>query len=122
MAWAAAWGAAWVATGRAGTRGALKRQNRSAATQAVTASDIVAGEAGLVDIDMVEAVDYYRTPRGERPGSPNRLRFTSTAAAVGYDAFHLADHLLTQPLQIIIGSRSRDLSPKGHRCSGMTMR
>lgn len=62
-------------------------------------------KAGLNDIDMVEAVDYYRTPRGERPGSPNKLRFTSTAAAVGYDAFHLADHLLTQPLQIIIGSR-----------------
>lgn len=62
-------------------------------------------KAGLNDIDLVEAVDYYRTPRGERPGSPNKLRFTSTAAAVGYDAFHLADHLLTQPLQIIIGSR-----------------
>ena len=62
-------------------------------------------KAGLNDIDLMEAVDYYRTPRGERPGSPNKLRFTSTAAAVGYDAFHLADHLLTQPLQIIIGSR-----------------
>lgn len=62
-------------------------------------------KAGLTDIDIVEAVDYYRTPRGEQPGSPNKLRFISTAAAVGYDAFHLAEHLLTQPLQIIIGGR-----------------
>lgn len=25
--------------------------------------------------------------------------------AVGFDAFHLAEHLLTQPLQIIVGSK-----------------
>ncbi|MFH4094922.1 alpha/beta hydrolase, partial [Acinetobacter baumannii] len=31
------------------------------------------------------------------------LRFSGLAAAVGFDAFHLAEHLLTQPLQIVIG-------------------
>jgi fermentation-respiration switch protein FrsA (DUF1100 family) len=60
--------------------------------------------AGITDIDIVEAVAYYTTPRGQQPGSPNKLRLTSTGAAVNWDAFHLADHLLTQPLQIIIGS------------------
>jgi fermentation-respiration switch protein FrsA (DUF1100 family) len=61
--------------------------------------------AGITDIDIVEAVEYYTTPRGQSSGSPNKLRFTSVGAAVGWDAFHLAEHLLTQPLQIIIGGR-----------------
>ncbi|MFT3975553.1 MAG: alpha/beta hydrolase [Sphingomonas bacterium] len=58
---------------------------------------------GITDIDVVEAVDYYTTQRGQHPGSPNQLRVTSTGAAFNWDAFHLADKLLTQPLQIVIG-------------------
>lgn len=61
-------------------------------------------QAGINDIDIVEAIDYYTTPRGQQPGSPNKLRFTSTGAAVGWDAFHFAEVLLTQPLHIVIGS------------------
>ena len=61
-------------------------------------------QAGLDNIDIVEAVDYYTTPRGQQPGSPNKLRLTSTGAAVGWDAFHFAEVLLTQPLHIVIGS------------------
>ena len=57
----------------------------------------------ITDIDVVEAVDYYTTQRGQQPGSPNRLNVVSTGAAFNWDAFHLADHLLTQPLQIIVG-------------------
>lgn len=63
-------------------------------------------KAGLTDIDFVGAVDYYRTPRGQHPGSPNKLRFSSLAPSVGFDPYHLAEHLLTQPLQIIIGNRA----------------
>lgn len=58
---------------------------------------------GITDIDVVEAVDYYTTPRGQKAGSPNRLNVTSTGAAFTWDAFHLAEKLLTQPLQIIVG-------------------
>lgn len=61
-------------------------------------------QAGITDIDIIEAVEYYTTPRGQRPGSPNRLRFSGLAPAVGFDAFHLAEQLLTQPLQVVIGS------------------
>lgn len=57
------------------------------------------------DIDLREAYEYYRTPRGQHPCSTNRLRFTSMAAILGFDAFHLAGLLLTQPLQIIVGSQ-----------------
>lgn len=58
---------------------------------------------GLTDVDVVEAVDYYTTQRGQKPGSPNKLNVVSTGAAFAWDAFHLADKLLTQPLQIIVG-------------------
>lgn len=62
-------------------------------------------QAGINDIDIVEAVDYYTTPRGQQPGSPNKLYFAGLAPAVSFDAFHLIDHLLTQPLHIVIGDK-----------------
>lgn len=60
-------------------------------------------QSGITDVDVAEAVDYYRTPRGQQPGSPNKLRFSSIGAAASWDAFHLAEQLLTQPLQIVVG-------------------
>ncbi|MDQ8014567.1 MAG: alpha/beta hydrolase [Flavobacterium nitrogenifigens] len=63
-------------------------------------------QAGINDIDIVEAVDYYTTPRGQKACSPNKLLFSGLAAAVGFDAFHLAEHLLTQPLHIVIGEKT----------------
>jgi hypothetical protein len=55
---------------------------------------------------MLEAVDYYRTPRGQHEGASNQLRFRSVASVLAFDAFHLAEELLTQPLQIIVGNRA----------------
>ncbi|ONF73712.1 alpha/beta hydrolase [Amycolatopsis keratiniphila] len=60
-------------------------------------------KAGITDIDIVNAVEYYTTDRGQSAGSPNKLRFSGLEAAVGFDAFHLAEVLLTQPLQVIVG-------------------
>lgn len=57
------------------------------------------------DIDLREAYEYYRTPRGQHPNSPNKCHFTGMGAIIGFDAFHLVDMLLTQPLQIIVGSQ-----------------
>jgi fermentation-respiration switch protein FrsA (DUF1100 family) len=62
-------------------------------------------QAGLTDIDIVEAVDYYTTPRGQQPGSPNKMYFVSMAHMLAFDAFYLAEELLTQPLQIIVGDK-----------------
>ena len=61
--------------------------------------------AGITEIDVTEAVDYYTTSRGQSVNSPNKLHFTSMGSVIGFDAFHLADTLLTQPLQIIVGSK-----------------
>ncbi|MFJ7371127.1 alpha/beta hydrolase [Lysinibacillus sp. NPDC098008] len=60
-------------------------------------------QAGITDIDIKEAIDYYTTPRGQSPNSPNKLNFTSMASVIAFDAFHLVGELLTQPLQIIVG-------------------
>ena len=61
-------------------------------------------QAGIKDVDMLQAIDYYLTPRGQQPGSPNKLRLTSAGAALGWDAFHLAEVLLTQPLHVVFGA------------------
>ncbi|HCR0084092.1 TPA: alpha/beta hydrolase [Klebsiella aerogenes] len=58
---------------------------------------------GIEDIDITEAVDYYTTPRGQQPGSPNKLRFTSTIPVLNWDAFAFTEKLLIQPLHIVIG-------------------
>lgn len=64
-----------------------------------------AEEAGVTGLDSLEAVDYYRTPRGRHERASNRLRFRSVASVLAFDAFHLVETLLTQPLQIIVGNR-----------------
>lgn len=54
-------------------------------------------QAGMDDIDLVQAVDYYRTPRGQNECAPNRLRFTSLGSVLAFDAFHLVEELLIHP-------------------------
>lgn len=65
-------------------------------------------KAGIDDIDIVEAVKYYRTSRSQQPGSSNKLRFTSTIGALNWDAFAFTEQLLTQPLHIMIDDRPGD--------------
>jgi Hydrolases of the alpha/beta superfamily len=61
--------------------------------------------AGLTDIDVLEATDYYKTDRGYQPNGVARTLFSHSAVAIGWDAFHLAEVLLTQPLLIIAGDK-----------------
>lgn len=61
--------------------------------------------AGLTDIDTTEAITYYRTERGSNEHSTNRRLLRSDSLLLGYDAFHLADQLMTQPLQVILAGR-----------------
>ena len=60
---------------------------------------------GVSDIDVLEATDYYRTSRGEKPHGASSGLYSHNAAAVGWDAFHLAEVLLTQPLIVVIGDK-----------------
>ncbi|WP_440554491.1 alpha/beta hydrolase [Streptomyces sp. SCPE 10] len=61
--------------------------------------------AGLTDIDTIQAITYYRTERGGHERSTNRRLLRSDSLLLGYDAFHLADRLMTQPLQVILAGR-----------------
>lgn len=64
-----------------------------------------ASAAGITDIDNTQAIEYYRTARGGHPRSTNRRLARSDALLLGYDAFHLVEQLLTQPLQVILAGR-----------------
>ena len=54
---------------------------------------------------ITQAISYYRTERGGNEYSTNRRLSRSDSLLMGYDAFHLADQLMTQPLQVILAGR-----------------
>ena len=64
-----------------------------------------ARSAGIADRDTLQALTYYRTPRGGHERSTNRRLARGDSLLLGYDAFHLVDELLTQPLQVIVAGR-----------------
>jgi fermentation-respiration switch protein FrsA (DUF1100 family) len=64
-----------------------------------------AAAAGMTDIDTAEAITFYRTERGRNEHSTNRRLSRSDALLIGFDAYHLVDQLLTQPLQVILAGR-----------------
>lgn len=78
--------------------GALVRE------QWIPDSTAEAEAAGITDPDLLQAVDYYRE-RARSPYSTNRRLARGDALLIGYDAFHLVDQLLTQPLQVVVGGR-----------------
>ncbi|KID29879.1 alpha/beta superfamily hydrolase [Prauserella sp. Am3] len=64
-----------------------------------------AAAAGMTDLDTTQAVTYYRTERGRHERSTNRRLARGDALALGFDAYHLVDRLMTQPLQVILAGR-----------------
>ncbi|MFC8798064.1 alpha/beta hydrolase [Promicromonospora sp. NPDC057138] len=64
-----------------------------------------AAAAGLTDIDTTQAITYYRTERGRNEHSTNRRLSRSDSLLLGYDAYHLVDQLMTQPLQVVLAGR-----------------
>lgn len=60
--------------------------------------------AGITDIDVLEATDYYRN-RNPQAGSGTRMLFSHAAANIAWDAFAHADTLLTQPMMVVIGDK-----------------
>lgn len=57
------------------------------------------------DIDIIEAFDYYRTDRGQAENGCVTFEVAHGSTALGWDAFHLADELLDQPLLVVIGDK-----------------
>ena len=63
-----------------------------------------ATQAGITDIDVLGATDYYRH-RCPNDGAGTRALFSHRATSVGWDAFHLAETLLTTPMIVVIGDK-----------------
>lgn len=61
--------------------------------------------AGISDIDVLEATDYYKTPRGQTSNGKTSGLFSFNGAALGWDAFLNAETLLTQPLLVVVGDK-----------------
>lgn len=64
-----------------------------------------AKKAGITDIDPLEAIEYYRTSRGQKPNGTNLSVYSRTPALVNYDPYNLIETLLTQPLMVIVGDK-----------------
>ncbi|MBV0920308.1 alpha/beta hydrolase [Mycobacteroides chelonae] len=64
-----------------------------------------AAKQGITEIDVVEATEYYRTPRGEKSNGATSSLFSHQAVAVGWDAFNRLEVLLTQPVIIVVGDK-----------------
>lgn len=64
-----------------------------------------ARQAGISDIDVLEATEYYKTPRGQQPNGATSQLMSFSGAAMGWDAFTNAEVLLTQPLMVVIGDK-----------------
>ncbi|HAL23450.1 MAG TPA: alpha/beta hydrolase [Stenotrophomonas sp.] len=61
--------------------------------------------AGITDIDVLEATEYYKTARGQQPNGATSQLMSFSGAAMGWDAFLNAEVLLTQPLMVVIGDK-----------------
>jgi uncharacterized protein len=59
----------------------------------------------LTDIDVLEATDYYKSERGQKPNGATGGLFSFNSAAMARDAFLHAEILLTQPLMVVIGDK-----------------
>ena len=60
---------------------------------------------GLTEIDVFEATDYYKTPRGQKPGGATKMLFSHAQNTLGWDAFAFAEMLMTQPVMVVIGKK-----------------
>lgn len=60
--------------------------------------------AGMTDVDVLGATDYYRN-RCVNDNAGTRALFSHSPSAIGWDAFHLAETLLTTPMIVIFGDR-----------------
>ncbi|KAF4236375.1 hypothetical protein CNMCM6457_002357 [Aspergillus fumigatiaffinis] len=62
-------------------------------------------EAKNADIDMREAMEYYRTDRGKSVNGCVSGLFSFNSAAVAWDAFAFAEKLMTRPFMVVAGDQ-----------------
>ncbi|HDX8371475.1 TPA: alpha/beta hydrolase [Aeromonas dhakensis] len=95
-----------LAQGIARMRTAQAQGDAKESADLLPASVAAATAAGITDIDVLEATEYYKTVRGQQPHGATRQLMSFTGAAMGWDAFLHAEVLLTQPLMVVIGDKA----------------
>ncbi|AGB73213.1 MULTISPECIES: alpha/beta hydrolase [Rhizobium] len=63
-------------------------------------------EADAPNEELRQAWEYYHTPRAEYATAPGFATLRSLNQIITYDAYHMADIYLTQPIQIVAGSKA----------------
>lgn len=63
-------------------------------------------EADAANEELRQAWEYYRTPRAQFPTAPGVATARSLTQIIPYDAYHMADIYLTQPLRVVVGSEA----------------
>lgn len=61
-------------------------------------------------------MEYYTTARRKQPGSPNLLYLASRGLLSNWDAFHLIEKLLIQPIHIVVGDQPGVFGSYRDRC------
>jgi fermentation-respiration switch protein FrsA (DUF1100 family) len=56
--------------------------------------------------DLIEATEYYRTPRAQHPNSTNLMLMTSLDKMLAFEAFANIETFLNQPIQVIVGTKA----------------
>ena len=80
-------------------------------------SDISSGEYAIMPLapmkesdapneELRQAWEYYHTPRAQYPTAPGYATLRSLNQIITYDAYHMAEVYLTQPMQIVAGSQA----------------
>lgn len=86
-------------------RTAEARSSELLVNDLLPASVEIAQKNGITDIDVLEATEYYKTPRGQKPNGATSAMFSRLGVAIGWDAFFMAEELLTQPILVVIGEK-----------------
>ncbi|WP_252693188.1 alpha/beta hydrolase, partial [Shigella flexneri] len=60
-------------------------------------------EADAPNEELRQAWEYYHTPRAQYPTAPGYATLRSLNQIITYDAYHMAEVYLTQPMQIVAG-------------------
>lgn len=63
-------------------------------------------ESDAPNEELRQAWEYYHTPRAESATAPGFATARSLNQIITYDAYHMADVYLTQPIQIVAGSEA----------------
>lgn len=112
----AAWRRGWYGTGLdadAVPTLAAAAQQRTAEAQGAEAafSPYVPAEPDEdTPYDLVQASEYYLTPRAAHPNAKNKYLMSKSLSKIfAFDAFHLVEDLLTQPILMVAGSDAGSL-------------